>query len=191
MLLNAGPAQGLFPQSVRRQRLIPSTSKSLGISERIAKPGFLSAFMEVLNLSSTCMETRHRCSWAESDPLLRSYHDQEWGVPVYDSRMLWEILMLEGFQAGLSWLIILRKRDAFRAAFHDFDPQRVADFTEDDVTSMLANPGIIRSRAKINATIQGAKIFLAMKQAGQDFSEYLWGMARRQTDSEHNRHLPS
>ena len=93
------------------------------------------------------MKAPHRCAWAESDPLLRAYHDEEWGVPQYDSRMLWEMLMLEGFQAGLSWLIILRKREAFREAFRSFDPEAVAKFKESDVSRLLLNPGIIRSRA--------------------------------------------
>src|ERR1700735_4068219 len=92
---------------------------------------------------------KSRCTWAESDPLLRDYHDTEWGVPVRDSRALWELLMLEGFQAGLAWIIVLRKRDAFCKAFKGFDPAKVAKFTEKDVERLLQNPEIIRSRAKI------------------------------------------
>src|SRR5260370_31620276 len=99
------------------------------------------------------MSKLQRCNWAESDPLLREYHDKEWGVPLHDGRAMWEMLMLEGFQAGLSWLTILRKRDAFRKAFRDFDPVKVARFTEKDIERLLANEGIIRSRAKIEATI--------------------------------------
>jgi DNA-3-methyladenine glycosylase I len=118
-----------------------------------------------------------RCPWAESDPLLQSYHDEEWGVPQYDSRALWEMLMLEGFQAGLSWIIILRKRDAFRKAFKNFDPKRVARFNETDVARLLENAGIVRSRAKIEATIGGARSYLAMQAAGEDFSKYIWNMA--------------
>jgi len=90
-----------------------------------------------------------RCPWAQSDPLMRAYHDAEWGKPEYDSRALWETLMLEGFQAGLSWQIILRKREAFRAAFHNFDPEAIARFTPADVDRLLLDSGIIRSRAKI------------------------------------------
>jgi DNA-3-methyladenine glycosylase I len=123
------------------------------------------------------MKNLIRCPWAESDPLLRDYHDQEWGIPVHDSRQLWEMLMLEGFQAGLSWLTILRKREAFREAFHNFDPKAVARFSEKDITRLLANPGIIRSRAKIEATISGARIFLSMQEAGEDFSKYVWTLA--------------
>ncbi len=109
-----------------------------------------------------------------NDPLMQAYHDQEWGVPERDSRALWEKLMLDGFQAGLSWSIILRKREAFRKAFSNFDPVRVARFTERDVLRLLANPGIVRSRAKIEATISGARSYLAMQAAGEDFAKFVW-----------------
>jgi DNA-3-methyladenine glycosylase I len=120
--------------------------------------------------------TPHRCSWAEGNPLLRAYHDEEWGVPEYDSRALWEKLMLDGFQAGLSWLTILRKRDAFREAFKNFDPEKVARFGEADIVKLLANAGIVRSRAKIEATIGGARAYLALRGAGEDFSTFIWDM---------------
>ena len=123
------------------------------------------------------MSKLHRCAWAESDPLLREYHDQEWGVPQYDSRALWELLMLEGFQAGLAWITVLRKREAFREAFHGFDPRKVAAFGKQDVTRLLNNPGIIRSRAKIEATIHGARIYEEMQGGGEDFSTYTWKLA--------------
>jgi DNA-3-methyladenine glycosylase I len=123
------------------------------------------------------MKEKQRCAWAESDILMQTYHDQEWGVPEYDSRVLWETLMLEGFQAGLSWQIILRKREAFREAFENFDPVVVAKFSEKDIERLLANPGIIRSRAKIKATIEGARIYLAMHESGEDFSKWVWGMS--------------
>jgi DNA-3-methyladenine glycosylase I len=123
------------------------------------------------------MSEPHRCAWAESDPLLRAYHDKEWGVPEYDSRALWELLMLEGFQAGLAWITVLRKRDAFRKAFRGFDPARVARFGEPDVTRLLGNEGIIRSRAKIDATIAGARIYEEMKRNGEDFSQFVWNLA--------------
>jgi DNA-3-methyladenine glycosylase I len=119
----------------------------------------------------------HRCAWADNDPLMRAYHDEEWGVPEHDSRALWEKLMLDGFQAGLSWITILRKRDAFRAAFKGFDPKRVARFTEKDVERLLQDAGIVRSRAKILATIGGARAFLDMQAVGEDFSEFVWSMA--------------
>lgn len=115
-----------------------------------------------------------RCRWSERDPLERVYHDSEWGVPERDPRALWENLMLEGFQAGLSWTVILRKRDAFRAAFAGFDPERVAAFGRDDVERLMQDPGIVRARAKIEATIAGARIFLAMRERGEDFADYVW-----------------
>src|SRR5450759_5145161 len=105
------------------------------------------------------MTDRHRCAWAEGDPLMRAYHDEEWGVPQRDSRMLWEMLMLEGFQAGLAWIIVLRKRSAFRKAFAGFNPGKVARFGKRDIGRLMADPGIIRARAKIEATIQGAQIY--------------------------------
>jgi DNA-3-methyladenine glycosylase I len=115
-----------------------------------------------------------RCPWAQNDPLMRDYHDLEWGVPQFDSRMLWEMLMLEGFQAGLAWITVLRKREAFRAAFRDFDPVKVARFGEKDIARLIQDPGIIRSRAKIEATIHGARIFLAMQKSDADFSSWVW-----------------
>jgi DNA-3-methyladenine glycosylase I len=118
-----------------------------------------------------------RCSWAESDPLMRAYHDEEWGVPERDSRALWEKLMLDGFQAGLSWKTILHKRDAFREAFQGFDPEVVAGFGAKDIKRLLANPGIIRSRSKIEATIGNARAYLAMAAAGEDFSTFVWKMS--------------
>jgi DNA-3-methyladenine glycosylase I len=119
---------------------------------------------------------RSRCAWAENDPLLRDYHDTEWGVPVRDSRALWELLMLEGFQAGLAWIIVLRKRDEYRKVFKGFDPSRVARFREADIERLLQNPGIIRSRAKIEATIKAARVYLKMQKSGEDFATFLWGI---------------
>jgi DNA-3-methyladenine glycosylase I len=118
-----------------------------------------------------------RCVWAESDPLLRSYHDEEWGVPEGDSRALWEKLMLDGFQAGLSWITILRKREAFRRAFKHFEPERVARFGKRDVARLLTDEGIVRSRAKIDATIGGARAFLAMRASGEEFGAFVWKFA--------------
>ncbi|QDE39558.1 DNA-3-methyladenine glycosylase I [Luteibacter pinisoli] len=119
-----------------------------------------------------------RCTWAGSDALYAEYHDTEWGVPLHDSRMLWEQLMLEGFQAGLSWITILRKRENFRKAFKNFDPVKVARFTEKDIERLLGDEGIIRSRAKIEATIQGAKIYLDMQAKGEDFTAYCWSFTK-------------
>src|SRR3974390_2716819 len=120
------------------------------------------------------MSTKKRCSWAQIDPLMQTYHDQEWGVPDFDSRSLWETLMLEGFQAGLAWIIVLRKRDAFRKAFHNFDPKAIVRMGEKDITRLLDNPGIIRSRAKIEATIGGARAYLDMQSSGLEFSDFAW-----------------
>ncbi|MCI4323451.1 MAG: DNA-3-methyladenine glycosylase I [Thermoplasmata archaeon] len=117
---------------------------------------------------------RHRCAWADNDPPLTRYHDVEWGVPEHDSRKLWEKLMLDGFQAGLSWTIILHKRDAFRAAFRNFDPAPVARFGPADVARLLGDAGIVRSRAKIEATVGGARAYLAMHAAGEEFSSFVW-----------------
>jgi DNA-3-methyladenine glycosylase I len=108
---------------------------------------------------------------------MRAYHDYEWGVPELDGRKLWETLMLEGFQAGLSWTTILRKRDSFRKAFRGFDPEIVARFGSEDVARLLGDPGIVRSRAKIEATIEGARIYTAMRSRGEDFSAFVWGAA--------------
>jgi DNA-3-methyladenine glycosylase I len=109
------------------------------------------------------------------DPLYEAYHDTEWGVPVWDSRALWEKLVLDGFQAGLSWITILRKREAFQQAFAGFDPEIVARFGEADRARLMADAGIIRSNGKIDAAIGGARIFLDMRERGEDFSEFLWG----------------
>jgi len=118
-----------------------------------------------------------RCTWAQNDPLMQAYHDQEWGIPERNSRALWEKLMLDGFQAGLSCIIILRKREAFRQAFQGFDPQLVSRFGKKQVAQLLENPGIVRSRAKIEAVIGNAQAYLKMQEAGEDFSQFVWGMA--------------
>ena len=123
------------------------------------------------------MKKLGRCSWAEGDPLMRAYHDDEWGVPERESRRLWEALMLDAFQAGLAWITILRKRDAFRKAFAGFDPSVVAKFGPRDVDRLMNDPGIVRSRAKILAVIGNAEAYLAMQRVGEDFSKFAWGMA--------------
>ena len=116
-----------------------------------------------------------RCGWANpKDALYVAYHDEEWGVPEYDSRALWEKLVLDGFQAGLAWITILRKRQAFREAFADFDPEAVARFGEADRARLMENAGIVRSNAKIDAAIGGARIFLEMRERGEDFADFLW-----------------
>ena len=117
-----------------------------------------------------------RCTWRgmQGDPLYEAYHDTEWGVPERDPRALWEKLVLDGFQAGLSWITILRKREAFRRAFAGFDPEAVARFGEADRARLLADAGIIRSPAKINSAIRGARLWLDMRERGEDFSGFLW-----------------
>ena len=115
-----------------------------------------------------------RCGWCGDLPIYVEYHDTEWGVPERDGRALWEKLVLDGFQAGLSWLTILKKRDAFREAFHGFDPERVAAMGEADVARLLQNPGIIRHRGKIEGTIRGARIFLEIEGSGPGFAKLCW-----------------
>ncbi|MCP1119540.1 DNA-3-methyladenine glycosylase I [Robbsia andropogonis] len=105
---------------------------------------------------------------------MQAYHDTEWGKPLRDSRALWELLMLEGFQAGLAWVTVLHKREAFRAAFAGFDPKKVARFGEADIVRMLGNASIIRSRAKIEATIHGARIYCEMQKNGEEFADFIW-----------------
>ena len=126
-------------------------------------------------MSTAPPPSRQRCAWPQHDPLYCAYHDTEWGVPEHDARALWEKLVLDGFQAGLSWITILRKRDAFRRAFRDFDPEIVARFGEADVAALLGDAGIVRSRAKIDATVGNARAFLAMRDRGEDFSAFVWG----------------
>ncbi len=121
--------------------------------------------------------TLTRCEWRgmAGDPLYEAYHDTEWGVPEYDSRALWEKLVLDGFQAGLAWITILRKREAFREAFDNFDPEKVARYGEADRARLTADAGIVRSNAKIDAAIESAKIYLQMQARGEDFSAFCWG----------------
>ncbi len=116
-----------------------------------------------------------RCDWPGADPLYVSYHDKEWGVPEYDSRALYEKLVLDGFQAGLSWITILRKRENFRKAFHKFDPEKIARYGKRDVERLLKNEGIIRSKAKINAAIKGAQLWLDIEEKEHGgFRELIW-----------------
>lgn len=119
-----------------------------------------------------------RCTWKgmNGDPFYEAYHDHEWGVPEWDARALWEKLVLDGFQAGLSWITILRKREAFRAAFAGFDPEKVARFDDADRARLMADAGIIRSNGKIDAAISGARIYLDMRERGEDFGTFLWDM---------------
>ena len=115
-----------------------------------------------------------RCPWAGSDPLYLDYHDRQWGVPVHDDRELFEMLLLEGAQAGLSWLTILRRREEYRRVFAGFDPYRLVGWGERQIASALADPGIIRNRLKIAATISNAQAFLAVQREFGSFDAYLW-----------------
>ena len=119
---------------------------------------------------------RSRCAWAGDDPLMVAYHDAEWGVPVHDDRTLFEFLTLEGAQAGLSWRTILRRREGYRAAFADWDLERIAKFTPRDVERLLQDPGIIRNRAKVAATISNARTALDLQAAHGSLDAYLWAL---------------
>jgi DNA-3-methyladenine glycosylase I len=134
---------------------------------------------------------RRRCGWAGGDSLMQTYHDREWGVPERDARALWEMLMLEGFQAGLAWIVVLRKRDAFRRAFAGFEPRKIARFKAADVARLLADSGIIRSRAKIDATIKGAQIYCDMADRGEDFSAFCWSFTEGTVVKGDGRHFPT
>ena len=120
------------------------------------------------------MTSIQRCGWAGEDPLMIEYHDREWGTPLRDDRRLFEFLILEGAQAGLSWQTILRKREGYRRAFADFDPGRVALFTEDDVERLIANPEIVRNRQKVQAAIGNARACLAVQEVEGSFSAFIW-----------------
>jgi DNA-3-methyladenine glycosylase I len=120
------------------------------------------------------MKGAKRCRWAEFDPLLAEYHDKEWGVPVHNDRKLFEFLMLEGAQAGLNWLIILKKRDGFRKAFEGFDPKKVARFSNADIRRLLENKEIIRNRLKINAAVTNARQFTSVQEEFGSFDDYVW-----------------
>lgn len=119
-------------------------------------------------------QERLRCAWAASTPQMAAYHDTEWGVPVHDDRTLFEFLILEGAQAGLSWSTILNKRENYRKAFNRFDAKKIARYTDADVARLMANPGIVRNRLKIAATIQNAQAFLAVQKEFGSFDKYVW-----------------
>jgi len=116
-----------------------------------------------------------RCDWCGDDPLYVAYHDREWGVPVHDDRTLFEFLILEGAQAGLSWITILRKREHYRKVFHDFDVKRVARMRQSTMEKLLLDPGIVRNRLKVESTVGNARVFLTVQEEFGSFDEYLWG----------------
>lgn len=126
-------------------------------------------------MSKPVLQAKGRCTWPGTDPLYVAYHDEEWGVPEFDARALYEKLVLDGFQAGLSWITILRKRENFRKAFHAFDPEKIARYGKRDVERLLKNEGIIRSKAKIDAAIKGAKLWLEIEEKEPGgFTELIW-----------------
>jgi DNA-3-methyladenine glycosylase I len=131
---------------------------------------------------------RHRCPWATRDPLYVAYHDEEWGVPERNSRALYEKLILDGFQAGLSWITILRKREAFRKAFDGFDPARVARYDSKKVERLMADAAIVRNRAKIEGAIASARAYLDIEEE-QGFSKYLWSFVDGKTIRNNFRHI--
>jgi DNA-3-methyladenine glycosylase I len=115
-----------------------------------------------------------RCGWAGNDPLYVAYHDTEWGIPTYDDKVLFERLMLEGFQAGLAWITILRKREGFFRAFNGWDPETISAYGPKEIARLMDNPGIIRNRLKVNGAVTNARAFLAFENAGESFSDMLW-----------------
>jgi DNA-3-methyladenine glycosylase I len=116
----------------------------------------------------------NRCEWSTSDPLYIHYHDEEWGVPIYDDQQIFEFLILEGAQAGLSWITILKKRENYRAAFDHFDPQRVAQYDTEKIEQLLLNPGIVRNRRKVESAVINARIFLEVQREFGSFADYIW-----------------
>ncbi len=138
------------------------------------------------------IDEKIRAAWAATDPLLTRYYDTEWGVPVYDEAAVFERLSLEAFQSGLSWLIVLRKREAFRESFAGFDPETVASFGDVEVEGLLGNPGIIRNRAKIVATIVNARAALRLREQGTDLPELVWSfMPDRSPAPERESEVPA
>lgn len=129
----------------------------------------------LMTTSSGSGKSKVRCGWAGEDPTYVAYHDTEWGVPVHDDRLLFEFLVLEGAQAGLSWLTILRKRDAYRKAFAGFDPQKVARFNAKKIEALMQDVGIVRNRLKIESAVKNARAFLKLQEEFGSFSDYQWG----------------
>lgn len=128
----------------------------------------------------TTIQAKQRCAWVSNNPLYLDYHDHEWGIPIYDDRLLFELLILEGMQAGLSWLTILKKREHFRHSFDQFDAAKIAHYSSSKVEQLMQNEGIIRHRLKIQATITNAKAFLAIQREYGQFSHYLWSFVDNQ-----------
>ena len=135
-----------------------------------------------------------RCDWAEGSELEREYHDEQWGVPVHDDRLLFEMLTLEGAQAGLSWSTILNKREGYRKAFDDFDVQKIADYSQEKIEALLKNPEIVRNRLKVNATVKNAKAFMRVQEEFGSFDAYIWSFVENkpiQNRWENIAHVPA
>jgi len=130
-----------------------------------------------------------RCEWAEGDPLYQEYHDREWGVPLHNDRMLFEFLILDGMQAGLSWLTILKKRENFRKAFDRFDPEKIARYGPEKIKQLLSNKGIIRNRLKIEAAVKNARAFLKTQEETGSFDSYIWGFVDNKTIQNNFKHI--
>lgn len=141
-------------------------------------------------MNPTGIETmKTRCAWAKSEPIYLDYHDQEWGVPIYDERLLFEFLILEGMQAGLSWLTVLKKREHFRRCFDNFEIARVARYDQQKFAALMADSGIIRNRLKIQAAITNAQAVLKIKEEFGDFSHYIWRFVQGKPIKNHWEHI--
>ncbi|HHW7570587.1 TPA: DNA-3-methyladenine glycosylase I [Mannheimia haemolytica] len=125
-------------------------------------------------------ETKIRCDWCKSSEIYMKYHDEEWGKPEFDSLKLFEKICLEGQQAGLSWITVLKKREAYRQAFHQFNPEKIAKMGEEEIDLLMQNAGLIRHRAKLEAIIKNAKAYITMQQNGEDFSRFIWSFVNYQ-----------
>jgi len=121
------------------------------------------------------MENKNRCNWCTNDEIYQKYHDEEWGIPVYDDRLLFEMLILEGAQAGLSWLTVLKKRDNYRLAFDNFDIEKISCYNDEKFDELINNSGIVRNKLKIKSTVQNAKVFISIQKEFGSFSNYIWG----------------
>lgn len=134
-------------------------------------------------------QNKTRCGWVNDDPLYIAYHDHEWGIPLYDDQKLFELLLLEGAQAGLSWITVLKKRENYRKAFDKFNAKKIAQYDQDKINELLANAGIIRNKLKINAFIKNAQAYLKIKQEYSSFSDYIWQFVEGKPIKNHRKSL--
>ena len=139
--------------------------------------------------AAVASQALRRCPWPGEDPLYLAYHDTEWGVPEWDDRALFEKLLLDGFQAGLSWITILRKRENFRQAFEGFEPERIARWGPGRIQKLMANPGIVRNRAKLEGSVRNARAYLALREAKHSFSRHLWAFVDGEPKVNHRRSI--